>query len=233
MRVTAQAEVLSAQDMAALDRDGFRVFPGLLDAGRLATLRRAFESAMEAAGQSFSSGTRHAALAGPAFDEAIAEPRLAAAARHILGRPFRVFQLSGRDPLPGFGRQGLHADWLPRSTADPYGVVTALWLLDPFMATNGSTRVVPGTHLLAGPVPRSFAVPSAIHPGEVLIQAPAGSALVFNGHLWHGGTRNGSRSGRRVIQCQFSGDEIPPPGRSVTNLPARGAIDPQALGMKA
>jgi ectoine hydroxylase-related dioxygenase (phytanoyl-CoA dioxygenase family) len=27
--------------------------------------------------------------------------------------------------------------------------------------------------------------------------------LLFNGHLWHSGTRNNSKSSRRVLQCQY------------------------------
>jgi len=37
---------------------------------------------------------------------------LLAAGLHILGRPFRVFQWPARDPRPGYGQQGLHADGL-------------------------------------------------------------------------------------------------------------------------
>ena len=45
--------------------------------------------------------------------------------------------------------------------------------------------------------------PENHHPGEVRVTAGAGAALIFNGHLWHGGTRNGSREPRRVLQCQL------------------------------
>jgi ectoine hydroxylase-related dioxygenase (phytanoyl-CoA dioxygenase family) len=37
-------------------------------------------------------------------------------------------------------------------------------------------------------------------PEERRILGAAGSLLVFNGHLWLGGTRNDSASPRRVVQ---------------------------------
>ena len=113
--------------------------------------------------------------------------------------------MGGRDPLPGYGQQGLHADWTVRFKGEPFRAVTAIWLLDDFTGDNGATRVVPGTHRLPTPPPKSFANPASRHPEQTLIVANAGSVLVFNGHLWHSGTTNRSSGSRRVVQCTFVG----------------------------
>jgi ectoine hydroxylase-related dioxygenase (phytanoyl-CoA dioxygenase family) len=151
-------------------------------------------------------GTRHVAnLAStdPVFDGVYTSPGVLAAVHQILKRPFRVYQLAGRDPLPGYGQQGLHIDWLQRSGSEPFSLVTTIWLLDDYTTKNGATRLVPGSHLVPGPLPKSMQDPANRHPKQKVITASAGSVLVFNGHLYHSGTRNESNQPRRVLQCQF------------------------------
>jgi len=191
---------LSAEQKDALDRDGFLVAAGALDAGWLARLARAFESAPPQA-----DGTQHVVLSDAtperdAWRRLESHPVVVAAAAHVLGGPIRVRDLHGRNPLPGYGQQGLHADAMPRAAGDPYAVVTALWMIDAFTEDNGGTRVVPGSHRLTRPPPPSFAQPLAHHPDERVITGAAGSVLVFNGHLWHSGRRNSSTGPRRAGQ---------------------------------
>jgi len=42
------------------------------------------------------------------------------------------------------------------------------------------------------------------YPGEVLLLAPAGTVVVFNSHLWHGGTLNRSSRPRRALHAYFT-----------------------------
>jgi ectoine hydroxylase-related dioxygenase (phytanoyl-CoA dioxygenase family) len=160
------------------------------------------------------SGTRHPGdliNRSQVFHGICTQPKVLPGIHHILRRPFRLSQFSGRDPLPGYGQQGLHADWMPRSANEPAWVVTAIWLLDDFTKDNGATRIVPGTHRLSGQVPKAMADPSAHHPEEQVITGKAGSVLLFNGHLWHSGTRNDSRGSRRALQSVFWAREAFPP----------------------
>jgi ectoine hydroxylase-related dioxygenase (phytanoyl-CoA dioxygenase family) len=48
-----------------------------------------------------------------------------------------------------------------------------------------------------------MADPAAPHPDEVVVLAPAGSVIVFNNHLWHGGTVNRTDKPRRVIHSSY------------------------------
>jgi hypothetical protein len=200
---------LGAGEEVALEEQGFVVFPTVVDFDWLARLRTAFEAAAgHCQPDGHQTGTRHVQIPVGnyvAVDDVLTNPRLIAAVYHVLGCPFRLGQLHGRDPLPGFGQQGLHSDWFPRARSEPFRVVTAIWLLDHFTAKNGATRLVPGTHRLCTVVPKNLADPAGRHPDQVVIVAPAGSLLVFNGHLWHSGTRNESDHTRRVLQCQFVG----------------------------
>jgi ectoine hydroxylase-related dioxygenase (phytanoyl-CoA dioxygenase family) len=206
---------LAAFERTALDRDGYLVLPQVLDGDVLARLREAFETVFaeqHAATGAAPSGTRHVGdlvHRNPLFEGVCTHARILAAVHHVLRRPFRVFQLSGRDPLPGYGGQGLHNDWLPRAPSQPFNFVTAIWLLDAFTAKNGATRLIPGSHLLPRGLPKNMMVPASHHPEERIVVADAGSVLVFNGHLWHSATRNDSDLSRRVLQCQFAARELP------------------------
>jgi ectoine hydroxylase-related dioxygenase (phytanoyl-CoA dioxygenase family) len=97
----------------------------------------------------------------------------------------------------------LHADWGPRAPRGPFHFFNSLWLLDEFASDNGSTRVVPGTHRHARPIDKTLSSPASHHPDEQQVLAPAGSVLLFNGHLWHSGTCNTTGKPRRVIQCSY------------------------------
>jgi ectoine hydroxylase-related dioxygenase (phytanoyl-CoA dioxygenase family) len=45
--------------------------------------------------------------------------------------------------------------------------------------------------------------PSARHPDERLLLAPAGTVVIFNSHLWHGGTLNRTATQRRALHSYF------------------------------
>jgi len=218
---------LAPGEKDALDRHGYLLLPAVMDAVWLEQLRVTFEGALGEGRQTANvqqSGTRHLgdlANKDEAFDGVYTHPKVLAAVYHVLGRSFRVLHLSGRDPLPGYGQQGLHADWTQRGPSEPFSVVTALWLLDDFTRNNGATRLVPGTHRLVTPPPKKMAAPASGHPDQTLIVAKAGSVLVFNGHLWHSGTRNETNRPRRVLQCQFVARDLIPPTHRGPNLPER------------
>jgi ectoine hydroxylase-related dioxygenase (phytanoyl-CoA dioxygenase family) len=184
----------------ALDREGFVLVMDALERPWVNRLRCAFEQA-----PAQKDGTEHAILS-PSTPERQAwlalkeHPVVLAAAEHVLGRDFRVGDPHGRNPLPGYGQQGLHADWMPRASVQPYFVLTTIFMLDDFTADNGATRLVPGSHRLVRPIPKRLGQPEARHPSEMIVTGRAGSVLVLNGHTWHSGTRNASKGPRRTVQ---------------------------------
>jgi hypothetical protein len=183
----------------ALDRDGYAVVSGALEVGWIERLRSAFDRAPAQPG-----GTQHIEITDetPEAESWRAlehHPVLKAAADHLLSQPYCLGGLHGRNPLPGFGQQGLHSDCL-RAPGNECILITALWMLDDFTPDNGATRVVPGSHLLTRPLARDLAQPLARHPGEKIVTGRAGSVLMFNGYLWHSGRRNDSKGPRRAVQ---------------------------------
>src|SRR6266699_2515307 len=56
----------------------------------------------------------------------------------------------------------------------------------------------------ARPAREALADPAAAHPDEVRLIAPAGTVVVFNSHLWHGGTLNRGDGPRRALHSYFT-----------------------------
>ena len=210
------SESLNVSQCRALNEEGFVILEGIIDRPQLEECRHAFEEiwASELNGTGKETGTRHPSdllNRNRVFIEPLLEAPTLAALYQVLGRPFRLTQCAGRDPLPGFGQQGLHTDWMPRAAGEPFFVATTILVLDDFENNNGSTRLVPRSHQLMGGVPKKLADPAAHHPDEVVATAPAGSVLIFNGHVWHSGRRNESTRSRRAIQSVFHAREVVPP----------------------
>ena len=152
----------------------------------------------------------------PMFDFCYTHPRLLAAVRQILTSDFKVHSLNCRFAIPGEGQQGFHMDWGPRDKEDlklsqngHYFVANSLWLLDDFTATNGPTRLVPGSHKWGKSPKEVMDDPTSAHPDEVKVVAPAGTVVAFNSHVWHGGSLNRSHDLRRAMHMAFVRRNLP------------------------
>ena len=209
----ASPALLSDDDRARLDEQGYLALPGLLDPEEVRAVVQRFDELVESEGDRAGleahqeAGTARLANLvdkDPVFDRCWNNPRQLSAIAHVLGwQPEKVFSLNGRSALPGHGHQGLHVDWSGAVAPGDYQITNSIWMLDDFTPENGATRVVPGSHRW-GQVPRdALADPAAPHPDEVLVTGAAGTCVVFNSHLWHGGTLNRTGSPRRGIHAAF------------------------------
>jgi ectoine hydroxylase-related dioxygenase (phytanoyl-CoA dioxygenase family) len=87
---------------------------------------------------------------------------------------------------PGEKPQPIHPDDLVMTVPRPHPplMCTSLWALTDFTAANGATRIIPGSHLEARmPDPKDL-------PESIPAEMPAGSVLIIDGSLWHGGGGN-------------------------------------------
>jgi ectoine hydroxylase-related dioxygenase (phytanoyl-CoA dioxygenase family) len=82
-------------------------------------------------------------------------------------------------------------------------VCNSIWLLDAFTEENGATRVVPGSHRWGKRPGDVMTDTTDQHPDEVLLLGEAGTCVVFNAHLWHGGTENKTDRPRRALHAAF------------------------------
>ena len=196
-----------------LDRDGYAPIPDVLGPAQLEAIRARTAELSEQEGPKAGlevhqeAGTdRLADLVnkGEIFEIFFTDPRVLAAVAHVLDGDLKLSSLNSRSALPGRGHQGLHADWGKPDLSAGFQVCNSIWLLDDFTAENGATRVVPGTHR-SGQIPADVvADPAAPHPDEVQLLAPAGTVVIFNSHLWHGGTLNHSDAPRRAVHSYFT-----------------------------
>jgi ectoine hydroxylase-related dioxygenase (phytanoyl-CoA dioxygenase family) len=204
-------QTLDQRTREKLDRDGFAPLPGMLSDEQLARARTRMAELAAAEGAEAGrevhqeAGTdRLADLVNkdPLFAVCFTDPRLLACIAHVLG-DFKLSSLNSRAALPGAGLQALHAEGGPVGLG-PYQVCNSIWLLDDFTEENGATRVVPGSHRRTVSVRDSVPDPMSPHPDEVRLTAPAGTVIVFNSHLWHGGTTNRTGSPRRAMHSYFT-----------------------------
>jgi ectoine hydroxylase-related dioxygenase (phytanoyl-CoA dioxygenase family) len=161
-----------------------------------------------------------------AFDKMLAVPEVLAASAYLLGE-IKLHGANLRDPVKGHGQQDLHVD-VPKKFDDDWWVVNSMIMLDDMTQENGPTRVVPGSHKWApinvpyvnigdwepaplsseeqARVPKDLGAP---YPGEVLVEAPAGSAIICNSSMWHSGTRKNSDVPRRMMHLTYTRRDLP------------------------
>lgn len=203
-------DITNAQK-AALEKGGFFIVENVLSPEKCAFFAEAFEKlqAQEAENGGHEvhvePGARRVSNIfnkTDSFDSLLELPCVLAAAHHLLGET-KLHGANLRDPNKGFGLQDYHTD-VPKFFDDDWWVLNAIVLFDDMTLENGPTRVVPGSHYWApinvpavnqgdwepqplkpedkSRIPDDF---GASYPGEVIVQAPAGSVIIINSSLWH------------------------------------------------
>ena len=206
-------DTLTPAEKDFLDQNGYLPLPNILSAEQLAQIRKRTDELIAAEGEDAGKEVHQEAGAtrlsdlinkDPIFEVCFTHPRVLAAINHVLRGDLKLSSLNFRAALPGFGLQGLHADW--RSAVEPgdYWVCNSIWLLDDFTESNGATRVVPGSHRSGKMAKDVMADPTQPHPEEVVLTAPAGTVVIFNSHTWHGGTLNRTDRPRRALHSYFA-----------------------------
>ena len=124
---------------------------------------------------------------------------------HVLGERFKLSSLNVRtaDPLTGWV-QPLHADVGAIADEKGYWVANTVWMLDDFTTDNGALRVVPGSQRLRKLPQQALKDPSAPHSDEVLVTGKAGTVIVMNSHMWHGGTANRTAKPRCALHAFYA-----------------------------
>lgn len=211
--------MLSTQQLADLDRDGFLVLPGLLGPEQVEALinriEELFDLEGENAGAEFKkeSGARRLANCvdkGEVFEQAIQIPEILAAKAHILGPLFKLSSLNVRSTNPmSESDQPLHVDMNAIADEQGYWVANTIFMLDDFTAENGATRIVPGSHKWGQRPQEQMEDPFAVHPRQVLVTGKAGTLVICNAHAWHGGTANRTAGHRRAMHAFFCRSDKP------------------------
>jgi ectoine hydroxylase-related dioxygenase (phytanoyl-CoA dioxygenase family) len=171
---------------------------------------------------------------GRIFRQILFTASVRAVVDHVLGDDYLLSSFSANIAKPGGAPMNLHTDqwWMPHPidrgpSPVPVGSITrerpnlageeepamvapcvcvnAMWMLNDFSEENGGTRFVPGSHLRGRPP-----TASANHEDMLAAQGSAGTAMVFDGRLWHGTGANVSSENRYGLLTTFCGPQFRP-----------------------
>jgi ectoine hydroxylase-related dioxygenase (phytanoyl-CoA dioxygenase family) len=208
------------------DRRGFLIFERLLSPEKVGAIRAALAPhlARDLKGRNDFEGLNtnrvYALLAkSPVFAELVIHPLALAFVEAELGSSCLLSACLAINLHPGETAQPWHTDdggaRLPRPR--PALGISTFWAIDDTTELNGSTEVVPGSHLWddrrieGATTPADFTTRSVLDrdhdPGyradAVKLAMPSGSLAITKGTLWHRGGSNRSDRPRLIITPQY------------------------------
>ena len=164
---------------------------------------------------------------GKVWSELLKQATVRAVVGHVLGADYLLSSYGANIAKPGGIAMNLHTDqwWMPEpihrapnpvpagsltrelsnrvdehpAMIAPPVVVNVMWMLNDFTEANGATRIVPRSHLYGRR-------PDAERDKDVLsipAEGTAGSAMLFDGRIWHGTGANTSDGQRLGVLTTF------------------------------
>lgn len=201
--------------LAAIDEDGFTILENVFSPDRAEVLRdrvrrierdslRPLEAGEIEADSSFYR-TTGLLRDDPMFWDVPIDPTVTQVVEGVLGADFLLSTFSGIDLKPHSGNiQPLHPDdalvGVPRPHERPIGC-TVMWVLTPFGAATGGTRLLPGSH--REPLDLLWSQDQTRMSETVQPEMPPGSVLVFDHAIFHGASDNPSDDWRLGLQVSY------------------------------
>jgi ectoine hydroxylase-related dioxygenase (phytanoyl-CoA dioxygenase family) len=210
---------MTPQQRSQLDQEGYIVLKDLMAPDFLAAVQQRVDELYrfegDSAGSEFKQEPQSHRLAnvvnkGDVFLRVIQTPQVLECVEQVLGPEFKLSSLNVRSADP-------HSDWVQPlhvdggDLPDEKGncVCNSVWMLDDFTLENGATRLIPGSHRWNRRPQEVLADLTAPHPQEILLTGKAGTVVVMNAHLWHGGTANRTAQPRRAMHSYYTRRDKP------------------------
>lgn len=199
----------AADHIARIQRDGYTIIEGVLDAAGLDAFRAGVEPYLGRwRGRNPFEGLRTERIytlvaRGKVFEDLAADPRILAVVGAFLRPGFLLSASHAIRIHPGEAAQSLHFDdsFYPFERPRPPLGMSVIGAVDAFTAENGATVAVPGSHAW-GPA-EVAAVRDGARPKTIAFEMPAGAAAVFAGTLIHGAGANQSGAPRLGYTNQY------------------------------
>jgi hypothetical protein len=210
---------------ADVERDGFAVVHGVLEAEQIRALREALGPATAAGRRGLLGVAAVAEFARSAKLVALVRPHLPVEPVPVRAIDFHkgpdanwlvawhqdlTLAVRARVEAPGLGPWSVK-DGIPHVQAPAELLAQMLTVrlhLDDADATNGALRVLPGTHRLGRLSPERIAELSE-RCGEVVCTAASGDVLLMRPLLLHASSRATSDRPRRVLHIEYAGFALP------------------------
>jgi ectoine hydroxylase-related dioxygenase (phytanoyl-CoA dioxygenase family) len=198
-----------ADHLERMNRDGFTIVENAIDASLVAALRAdilRLERELDVKpAQNIFEGTRthriyNLLARGEVYQQVPVHESVLPIVEGVLDRGCLVSSLSSIAIGPGEAAQPLHADdqLIPLPKPHVSIICNSMWALTDFTIENGATRVVPGSHR-ADRSPLPFGEQAEFHHAEM----KAGSVLIFDGSIWHGGGANRTSERRLGLAMNY------------------------------
>ena len=208
--------MLAPSEKKQLDELGYLVLPGFVPPPMLAALRDRVEALWEQEGSEAGSEFRHEPGArrlanlvdkGAIFAEVVSMSKILECVEHVIGPSYKLSSLNARSTNPNSEEsQPWHADSAAIADERGYWVCNSIWMLDDFTAENGATRMIPRSHTWRRlPEPGD----TISRPDEELVTGTAGTVVIMNTHMWHGGTANRTGRCRRALHGFYTRGDKP------------------------
>lgn len=208
--------MLAPSEKQQLDELGYLVLPGFVPPALLAALRDRVEALWTEEGDDAGSEFRPEAGArrlanlvdkGTLFADIVTLPKILACMEHVIGPGCKLSSLNARSTNPHNGdAQPWHADAGAIADDRGYWVCNSVWMLDDFTEENGATRLIPRSHAWRRlPEPGN----TGALPDEQLVTGQAGTVVIMNAHMWHGGTANRTDRCRRALHAFYTREDKP------------------------
>ena len=179
----------AASDLEKMKRDGYVIFPDLINRAKTREVAEEFERLHAETPAENTEFGGHATqrvynlvARTRVVDDLILHPRVLALVEAHLEDQIQLSIAPIVNLLTGETAQAFHRDdgYYPLPRPHVPLVVNTMWAIDDFTAENGATLILPETHLTADPDP-----PKDVQP--VSATMPSGSIVLWGGSLFHAG----------------------------------------------
>ena len=143
------------------------------------------------------------------FSGLIMQKEIIASAYEVIKTDIKIVAVHLRNPKKNCGFQRIHIDGQPRyKNNDPYLGIICFIYLDDSKTSNGAMRIIPGSHKKFG-WPNEHVDIYKLNKDELNVEVEAGSIVVGNLNLWHGGGNNSSGLPRKMIMINIKNRKEP------------------------